>query len=195
MNGLKGGRCGVRRSRAHGLVERSVGGDRDAFGALVAEHRDSVYGFACRTLGDREQALDAAQETFVKAWAGLDGFDRSRPFRPWLFTIASNVCTDLLRRRRPTESLDSEESANPPAPPGDLPDSALAQADMTRALQGLSEIERATVLLKHVQGFTYEQISAMTGLPVGTLKSHAHRGRRKLAERLTGARVGEDDGL
>jgi len=192
---MKGGRCGVRRSRAHGLVERSVGGDRDAFGALVAEHRDGVYGLACRMLGDREQALDAAQETFLKAWAGLDGFDRSRPFRPWLFAIAGNVCTDLLRRRRPTASLETAAGADAPAPPGDLPDSALMAADMTRALQGLSEIERTTVLLKHVQGFTYEEISAMTGLPVGTLKSHAHRGRRKLAGLLAGAGAGDGDGL
>ncbi len=116
----------------------------------------------------------------MKAWGGLDGFDRTRRFEPWLFAIAANVCTDMLRRHRPALSLDAEEAADPPAP-------------VARALRGLSEIERMTVLLKHVRGFTYEEIAQVTGLPVGTLKSHAHRGRRRLAERLAGS--GDDDGL
>jgi len=183
----------VQPARARSLIERSLRGDRDAFGALVAEHRDRVFGFACRMLGDREQALDAAQETFVKAWGGLDGFDRTRRFEPWLFAIAANVCTDMLRRHRPALSLDAEEAADPPAPEADSPETALEDQGLARALRGLSEIERMTVLLKHVRGFTYEEIAQVTGLPVGTLKSHAHRGRRRLAERLAGS--GDDDGL
>jgi len=183
----------VQSVRARSLIERSLRGDRDAFGALVAEYRDRVFGFACRILGDREQALDAAQETFVKAWAGLEGFDPTRRFEPWLFAIAANMCTDVLRRRRPVLSLDAEEADDPPAPQGDSPESALEDQDLARALHGLSEIERMTLLLKHVRGFTYEEIAQVTGLPVGTLKSHAHRGRRRLAERLAGS--GDDHGL
>ena len=180
-------------ARERSLIERSLRGDRDAFSALVTEHRDRVLGFACRMLGDREPALDAAQETLVKAWAGLGGFDRTRRFEPWLFAIAANVCTDMLRRRRPDLSLDAEQAADPPAPEGDSPESALEDQDLARALRGLSEIERTTLLLKHVQGFTYEEIAQVTGLPIGTLKSHAHRGRRRLAGLLAGP--GDDDGL
>lgn len=175
------------------LVERSQRGDRDAFSAPVAAYRDRIFGFASRMLGDREQARDAAEETFVKAWAGLGGFDRTRPFEPWLFAIAANVCTDMLRRRRPEVALDADGADDPPAPEADSPGSALEDADLTRALRALSEIERTTVLLKHVRGFTYEEIAQITGLPVGTLKSHAHRGRRRLAELLAGS--GDDDGL
>lgn len=175
------------------LVERSQRGDRDAFSALVTAYRDRIFGFASRMLGDREQARNAAQETFVKAWAGLGGFDRTRPFEPWLFAIAAHVCTDLLRRRRPELTLDIGEADAPPAPEGDGPESALEDTDLARALRELSAMERTTLLLKHVRGFTYEEIAQITGLPVGTLKSHAHRGRRKLAERL--GRSGDDDGL
>lgn len=180
-------------ARARSLIERSLRGDRDAFSALVTDHRDRVFGFAWRMLGDREPALDAAQETFVKAWAGLERFDRTRPFEPWLFAIATNVCTDMLRRRRPELTLDAEGADDPPAPEADSPGSALEDADLARALRALSEIERTTVLLKHVRGFTYEEIAQITGLPIGTLKSHAHRGRRRLAELLAGS--GDDDGL
>ncbi|MGD9494705.1 MAG: RNA polymerase sigma factor [Armatimonadota bacterium] len=182
-------------ARISKLVERSLRGDRDPFGAPVAEHRHRVFGFACHMLGDREQAPDAAQETFVKAWVGLDGFDRRRRFEPWLFAIAANVCTDMLRRRRPALSLDADEAADQPAPRDASPESALEDQDLARALRGLSEIEHMTLLLKHVRGFTYEEIAQVTGLRIGTLKSHAHRGRRKLAQLLAGAGSEDDDGL
>ncbi len=170
------------------LVRSAVAGDREAFGALATGYRDSLYSFAARMLGDHDAALDAAQEALVRAWSALDRFDAGRPFRPWLFAICANICTDTLRRRRPQASLDDperpEEPDQAPAARG-LAEEFEAQESLTQALGALSEIERTVVILKHVQGWSYPEISRTTGLPVGTLKSHAHRGRRKLAEALT----------
>ena len=168
------------------LVMRAARGDREAFGDLATAHRDTLYSFAYRMLGDREQACDAAQEILIRAYTRLETFDRSRPFRPWLFTIAANTCTDMLRRRgRRGATVDDEGIMETLADDGPSPSRAAVESDLqdhvAGALGKLNETERTVVALKHIQGFTYEEISEMTDMPVGTLKSHAHRGRRKLA--------------
>ena len=177
------------------LVLRASAGDRNAFGDLAAGYRDAIYSFACRMLGDRDRAFDAAQETLVKAWSALDTFDTTRPFRPWLFAICANVCNDALRRRRYVPSLDEETRPDPPDPE-DTPDRMVeelqAHEDVTLALQVLNETERTVVILKHVRGWTYPEISDATGMPVGTLKSHAHRARRKLAKAIEARGLTED---
>ncbi len=171
------------------LAARVLGGDKNAFGALAAKHRDAIYSFALRMLGDREQAYDAAQETFIRAYTRLDTFDQSRRFRPWLFAIAANICSDLLRRRRDRDiTLGADSAIHALATDDMAPPEAAAKRDLQRtvaaALQHLAQAERTVVILKHIHGFTYEEISEMTGMPVGTAKSHAHRARRKLAELL-----------
>jgi RNA polymerase sigma-70 factor (ECF subfamily) len=173
------------------LIARAQRGDRRAFGALATGYRDAVYGFARRTLGDREQAADACQDTLIRAWTRLDSFDAARPFRPWLFTIAANVCTDMLRRRRaPTVSLDDPdagcEPGSPRAGPADEVASRQTEERIARGLFELNEEQRIAVTLKHIEAFSYEEIAEMTGRPVNTVKSHVHRGRRRLAEILGG---------
>jgi RNA polymerase sigma-70 factor (ECF subfamily) len=169
------------------LVARAAAGDRDAFGALATGYRDAIYSFACRMLSDSDRAFDAAQETFVKAWDALGSFDTSRPFRPWLFAICANVCTDMLRRRRYQPSLDDEQRRDPPDPE-DTPERRVeeiqAHEAISDALQAVSDTERTVVILKYVRGWSYPEISEATGMPVGTLKSHAHRARKKLAEAM-----------
>ena len=178
-------------ARDRRLVLRAAAGDREAFGTLATGYRDSIFSFACRMLGDRDGAFDAAQETFVKAWDALESFDTARPFRPWLFAICANVCTDALRRRRSQASLDEEdrpEPADPHATPERMVEELQAHESVTSALGALSEIERTVVILKHARGWTFPEISDATGLPVGTLKSHAHRGRKKLANAMEDTR-------
>ena len=173
------------------LIARAQRGDRRAFGALASGHRDAVYGFALRNLGDREQAFDATQDTLIRAWTRLDSFDATRAFKPWLFTIAANVCTDMLRRRRaPTVSLDDPDAGREPASPRAGPADEVAARQtgerITRGLLELNDEQRIAVTLKHVEGFSYEEIAEMTGQPVNTVKSYVHRGRRRLAEILGG---------
>ena len=171
------------------LIARVLRGDKDAFGALAAKHRDAIYSFAFRMIGDREQAFDASQEVFIRAYTRLHTFDQSRPLRPWLFAIAANTCTDLLRRGGARDVIsDDDLPAGLPAADDVSPLEAVATMDLQRtvvaALQRLGEAERTAVILKHVAGFTYKEISEMTDMPVGTVKSHAYRGRRKLAQLL-----------
>ncbi|MEA3401096.1 MAG: RNA polymerase sigma factor [Armatimonadota bacterium] len=177
----------MREPRDDILLQRALGGDRDALGAPASRHRDGIYSFARRMLGDPDGALDAAQDTLLRAWTGLESFDPSRRFRPCLLAIAANVCTDALRRRGRANPRRSEATlASIPAPgpgPDEMPQ---AEGEVMRAPAHLSETERAVVLLKHVHGLTYPEIAEATGMPVGTLKSHAHRARRKLAEALEG---------
>jgi len=171
------------------LIARAQRGDKRAFGTLASGYRDAVYGFACRMLGDREQAYDATQDTFIRAWTRLDSFDTARSLRPWLFTIAANVCTDMLRRRlAPTVSLDDPDAGREPAGPRAGPAEEAAAREtgerIARGLLELSDEQRVAVTMKHIQGFSYEEIAEMTGRPVNTVKSHVHRGRRRLAEIL-----------
>jgi len=171
------------------LAARVLDGDKDAFAVLAAKHRDAMYSFALRMLGDREEAYDAAQETFIRAYTRLDTFDQSRRFRSWLFAIAANICTDLLRRRgKPSISLDDSPpigvSAGDEASPADAIDKRELQRTIAAAFQHLDRAERTVIILKHIHGFTYEEIAEMTDIPVGTAKSHTHRARRKLAELL-----------
>lgn len=171
------------------LVARALRGDKHAFGDLAAQHRDALYSFAFRMLGDREQAFDVSQQVFIRAWLRLDTFDQSRRFRTWLFAIAANTCTDLLRRGGERNIvLDDGFAINGPTGDDVSPLEAVAKMDLQRtvaaALQHLSEAERTAVILKHIHGFTYREISEMTNMPVGTVKSHTYRGRRKLAQLL-----------
>jgi len=170
------------------LVAETLRGNRDAFGSLVAKYRDQVFGFLLRMTGDRDLAGDLAQDSFIRAFTRLDTYDPSRPFRPWLFAIAHNACTDVMRRRRGESSLDDEGAPELPAGEEASPELAAERTDLQRAviagLRRLSEPERTVIVLKHIHGFQYDEISAMTGMPEGTLKSHACRGRRKLAALL-----------
>lgn len=175
------------------LVAQTLRGDRDAFGVLVTKYRDQVYGYLLRMLGDSEQAGDLAQEAFIRAYTRIETYDTSRPFRPWLFAIAHNACTDCLRRRRHESSLEDETTMEPVADERSSPttaaDLAGLQEGIAAALQKLSEAERTVIVLKHIHGFQYDEISSMVGMPEGTLKSHACRGRRKLAALLQAAGV------
>src|SRR5262245_7603300 len=83
------------------LIRAALRGERNAFGHLVDNHKRMVFGLCVRLLRDQEEARDAAQETFMRAYASLAGFDPEHPFAPWLLRIARNHCIDLLRRRVP----------------------------------------------------------------------------------------------
>jgi len=176
----------VAEQQERSLIARAQQGDRRAFGELADRHRNAVYGFACRALGNRDDAFDAAQETLLRVWTRLETFDTGRPFRPWLFAIASHVCTDALRRRRAqTVSLNDPEAADPPAEepgPNQTAEGRDTAARIAAGLRQLTDEQRVALVLKHIQGFKYEEIAEMTGQPVNTVKSHVHRGRRRLAE-------------
>ncbi|HOS92806.1 MAG TPA: sigma-70 family RNA polymerase sigma factor [Armatimonadota bacterium] len=174
------------------LVARARRGDTEAFGALVDRHRQRVFGVAYRMLGDVEAANDVAQEAFVRAFERLESFRSSGSFVAWLVSIASNLCIDIQRRSRRTPmSLDvmQEEKGYDPADPRQaaiehrLGTDEAADA-IHQALEKLPAAQRLAITLRHIEGLGYEEIGQAMGVPVGTAKTHVHRGRERLARML-----------
>jgi RNA polymerase sigma-70 factor (ECF subfamily) len=180
----------------HQLVARALSGRPDAYGELVRRYQGSVYNIAYRLVGERQEALDLAQEAFVRAYGRLDSFDQSRPFGPWIGRIATNAALNWLQRRRvATVSL----AQGPPAAGDDqaerdLPDYSAEpeqvylagerQALIRGAILALPPHYRAIVELRHFQDRSYEEIAQALGIPLSDVKSHLFRARRLLRKWL-----------
>jgi len=168
------------------LVRRALAGDAAAYGVLVDEHRGRVFSLALRMLGDRASAEDVASEAFLRAWDALARYDPARSFATWVVTIASRLCLDALRRRRwlgdpPRE--DRERAAPGPGPEAAAVASGFA-ARVRDAVGLLPERERMAVMLRHLEDMSYAEVAAAMRIPIGTAKTLAFQGRRKLAESL-----------
>jgi len=181
------------RAQEADLLRGARSGDLDAFNALVELHERLVYNLCLRMLGNRAHAEDAAQETFISAFRHIRSCQGDR-FRPWLLRIASNACTDELRRRgrRPAVSLDAptplDEAPAEPPDRGEGPEAAALRAEQRReiaaALLRLPRDQRLAVVLCDVHGLAYDEIAAATGASLGTVKSRIARGREKLRQEL-----------
>ncbi len=168
-------------------VEQALRGDRAAFGQLMHRYAGAVYNVAYRMLGNAEDAEDASQEIFLRAYTRLESFDRTRRFSTWLLSIGSNYCIDRLRRRRfAWMTLDDAAYALPSAEPG--PErSAITQEQrrmVQQALQKLPEHYRLVTVLRYWQDLSYDEICQVTGLPESTIKTRLHRARHMLAAAL-----------
>lgn len=173
-------------------------GDRHAFGRLVDLHKRAVHGLCFRLLRDAEEARDAAQETFARAYAALETYDAAQPFVPWVLRIARNHCLDVLRRRLPAArrlELDADpedgaprELADPAASRGDdvIERRELAGA-LERAVASLPVNYREVVHLFHVEHLSYKEIAATLDVPIGTVMTWLHRARAKLKDALAAA--------
>lgn len=177
------------------LVERSRGGDLEAFNCLVAAYQDRVYNLCRRMLGSPEAAADATQETFLSAYRSV-GSLRSAAVKSWLFRIASNACIDEIRRHRrqaavsldaPSPDADPDRTLDLPDPT-ESPERAALRSELSEALQAellrLPPDQRLAVILCDLQGLGYGEIAASMGGSVGTVKSRISRGRARLRERL-----------
>lgn len=170
------------------LVERAQGGDKVAFSRLVRLHQDAVYRFAFYFTGATEVARDLAQEVMLRFYRTLDRFDPALPVRPWLLRIASNLCKDWYKHRH-VEARHIHQGA-PPADdeivgcPTERPDATFDRTQeleqVREAVLALREDYRAPLLMKCVEGLSYEEISEATGLPVTTLKIRVVRAREQL---------------
>ena len=169
------------------LVERAQRGDRRAFEQLVERHQHRLTTLAARTLGSVDEAADAVQEAFIRAWLGLPRFRGGSLFSTWLFRICVNAAHDQRLKRR-AEPLDETRE---PADPQD----AFLTSELSGALQGaldeLDEDYRIAVVLYDVLGCSYTEIAELTEVAEGTVKSRIFRGRSRLAE-LLGTRTAEE---
>ena len=180
-------------ARDRALVEQALAGELEAFNRLVELYQDYLYAMTVRVVRDRDVAEDAVQEAFLSAYRNLDRFSGTS-FRSWLTRIAINAAKDILRKRkrRPAEPYPEweDESWQPQAPESESPEhvSLVRQqrAALSRAMADITDDQRAAIILFDVQGYDCQEIAAMTGVSVGTVKSRIHRGRLALRQALRG---------
>lgn len=174
------------------LVKRILAGEKQLFSQLIDQYQKSVYNLAYRSTGNREDALDLAQETFLRAFKGLRSYDPERPFAPWLFRIATNLCIDQAKKRRlQTVSLTVQDEmgqemervvADPTEEPGARVVAKEQEVELMRALQQLPEKFRTPLILRHIHHYTYEEIGEVMEIPPGTVKTWIYRGRSQLKD-------------
>jgi RNA polymerase sigma-70 factor (ECF subfamily) len=180
------------------LVAETLRGSQEAFRELVVRFERPVYALILRMVHDSATAEDLAQDVFVKAYRHLDAYDAQRKFASWLFKIAHNSTIDHLRRA----VLDTVPLAAEKEEGGDLlaviadpsvesPAAAVERRDMARALEraigGLRADYREAVVLRYVEGLSYQEICDVLGQPLGTVKTNLHRARKELAEAMAAA--------
>jgi RNA polymerase sigma-70 factor (ECF subfamily) len=165
------------------LISKARNGDGRALDALVERYAPKVQRIASQLVGDLEEARDAAQESLVKLCTRLRQFRGEAQFATWLHRLVVNTCRDRLARQRlrQTEQLDLEDE---PAGEESDPSRAAVLGDVRRelaeALSRLSAKQRSAVVLRDAFGLTYEEISRVATMPVGTAKCYVHRGRARL---------------
>jgi RNA polymerase sigma factor (sigma-70 family) len=165
------------------LVARCLAGDQGSMLALVERFRGQVFGLCYRMLGQRQDAEDAAQETFLRVLKNLHRWDQGRDFQPWLLAIAGNRCRTALaaRRRRPFAESAIELIADDA--PDHQPARQLAE-EVHLALTALRPEYRQAFLLFHEHELSYAQIAESMDVPLGTIKTWVHRARRELIDAL-----------
>jgi RNA polymerase sigma-70 factor (ECF subfamily) len=174
------------------LIRRSLGGDQEAFGVLVSRHARSILSVTSRMLGQTADAEDVAQETFVAAFRSLARFQFDAKFSTWLYRIAVNKCTDALRARRPTVSLDQpadDDTTTAWQPLDDAtPEWELEQVELAweldKGIEALPHMYRESFVLKHIEGLGYDEMSAILGVHRDTLKMRVYKARTLLCRSL-----------
>jgi len=183
------------------LVKMAQSGDQTAYGELVRRYQDLIFSLTGRMLSSPEDARDASQETFIKVYKALPGFDFRASFTTWLYKVATNVCLDLLRkqsreqqRRLSLGEVNIQEGSfkdNRPGPEDLLLERERIQ-ELKQAVQALPEGYRLALILHHYQGLSYQQIARILELPEKTVATRIHRAKKKLKDGLRG---GEGDAV
>ncbi len=170
------------------LVHETRGGNVEAFGALVRRYQTSVFNVCYRMLGERREAEDLTQESFLRAYQKLSMYDPARPFGPWIRRIAANMCLNHLKsHRRIWLPLDDEHDLPGAGPGTDTATAVEEKTDRSRireAIRALPPHYRAVIELRHFQGLSYEETARALSLPLSDVRSHLFRARRLLAESL-----------
>lgn len=163
------------------LVEQCLKGEKEAFARIVERYQHRVFHLALTRMHNRQDADDLAQETFLQAYRKLHSFDPQYSFKTWLFTICVNLGKNRLRglaRRREVYSPDIENSSSPSG------DGHLSRIDLANALYRMPEAVRVPLVLKHVEGFSYEEIALTMKIGLSAAKMRVKRGREQLVKYL-----------
>lgn len=178
-------RSGLRDDTAadENLVDAAIAGDPRALERLLERHTDRLYAVCLRVLGDREDALDATQESLIAITRGLVRFDRRARFTTWSYRVATNAALDVARRRQrapvPTETLTEPVSGE-----ASVDEHVAARIDVHEALAAVPLEFRVAIVLRDGCDLAYSEIAEILDVPVGTVRSRIARGRRALAAQL-----------
>lgn len=168
------------------LVRRVRRGELQAYGQLVERHRDVVHRVVGRIVGTQD-ADDLAQDAFLRAFHRLDTYRGDAPFRAWLLRVAHNTALNALARKRPEPMAEPPEPAptdGGPLTPLDALEAAERRERLERKLVGLSPAHRTVLVLREIEGLSYEEIAQITETPLGSVKARLHRARNDLADML-----------
>jgi RNA polymerase sigma-70 factor, ECF subfamily len=164
------------------LVEQCLSGETAAFETLVVRYQGVLFTVAVRMLGNRDEASDATQNAFVKAFERLRSFDPSYRFFSWIYRILANECLNVIRARK------AEEPVTPDLPLTVVPADALEHDErrtaVQAAVQALSDDYREVIVLRHFADLSYDEIAASLGIPAKTVKSRLYSARQQLGQRL-----------
>ncbi|MEC1522288.1 RNA polymerase sigma factor SigW [Neobacillus niacini] len=176
-------------------IKQVLKGDQDAFAEIVEIYSNSIYQLGYRMLGNRHEAEDIAQEAFIRAYVNIKSFNQDLKFSTWLFRIATNLCIDRMRKKKPDYYLDAEVSgtdgltmysqlaSNSPLPENEL-ESLELQESVQKEILKLPEKYRSVIVLKYIEELSLNEISEILDLPLGTVKTRIHRGREALRQQL-----------
>ncbi|GGA45910.1 RNA polymerase sigma factor SigW [Paenibacillus physcomitrellae] len=179
-----------------GLVKLARKGNQDAFAELVELYKDKVFHLAYRMLNNRHESEDIVQETFLRVYKNWDKYDENQKFSTWMYRIATNLCIDRLRKRKPNFSLDAELNDQDGTAdgysliPGDnrTPESEFllseTQQIIHQAIAGLPAKYKTIMILRYLQELSLQEIGDILNMPVTTVKTRVHRGREFLRKRL-----------
>jgi RNA polymerase sigma-70 factor, ECF subfamily len=164
------------------LIARTRAGDPDAFGTLVSRYYEACWRFAYHMLGERADAEDVVQETYLRAYLAIGRYDERDQFRGWLFRILTNQCRNALtsRGRRTRRFVQDEVALDTAAAPPSRAPLGVEDAALARALSQLDPNQREALLLKYAEGLEYTEMAAMTGVGESALKMRVKRGVERL---------------
>lgn len=174
------------------LLEKAKSGDINAFEKLVEAYQKKIYNICLRMIGNADDAYDLAQEVLIRIYKSINGFKEQSSLSTWVYRITTNVCLDEIRKRKlkRTVSLDQDirlddseikreiESDDPP--PDELAEKKEIKKTVASAINLLNEEHRMVIVLRDIQGFSYEEIAKITNCPEGTVKSRINRARQAL---------------
>jgi len=173
------------------LIIRAAKGDASAFNELLSGHEKKMYAVCLRMCANHEDAQDCLQEAMLRVYRSISGFKGQSSFSTWLYRVTMNTCLDELRRRKNKQatSLDGLlETGWSPADEYDTPEHRALESErrteVRRMIKELPEDMRSAVVLRDIQGFSYDEIAQILDINVGTIKSRISRGREKLREKF-----------
>lgn len=167
-------------------ITRIKNGKKEEYGNIIKKYKDGIYSFILRMVRNREDALDLAQETFIKAYNSLDSFKVEHSFKNWLYTIASHHTIDFLRKRKhmQTFELQDRDGSESYVSPIDrlIKDERIKR--LNRTVDELKENYRMVIILKHKRGMSIDEIAEIMEVPQGTVKTWLHRARAELRKKI-----------